>query len=1383
MAAAVAFGSGSCQDASESDAMAKRISSRSELIGGPGALGDIGDFLIENDKIRVVIQDKGFSRGFGVYGGSLIDADLVRPTTQEVTGRSGGNGRDQFGELFPIFFLQALVPEEIEVLNDGADGNAASIRVVGHGGDFLTLARVLNQLVINSHEVDPNQLFNGDPDIFQGVPKLKYETIYELEPGSRHVRIRARLTNITDGVLEVPPPEAQSLLSILLGGDGKIDVPLGTVLLFGGGNNVFQPRTGYNLRFALEDSYTAEGLDFPALPGLVSPVITTPSRNGISYGFIFQGEDEAVCDVENAITCCFNDHEVCSQLPADICQRDGGEEVAAAPEEFAVVDLSYKTGCQIDFLKNQTNEDGANAYEAAYAEDNVQVAGDSMLVPFVASAFTGVFYTQAPQALLPGDSFEYVTYFVVGDGDAASVLDEVQEIRGAPGERIAGLVNDEVTGEPVGAGTSVLVYNAQEEVINQFFTDDSGQFLGRMAPGSYFARVQRDPVLSKLVPFEIKAGEGAYLQLARPSAATVSVRVRDKAGQDLPAKVTVVGWINPQFAGQNTRDYLFDLEAGERWRITDFIPDDPNNPDTLRYIETSGYTEDGLASLRVRPNQTYEVYVSRGLEYDVQRAEIGFVGPGEVKVVSTVLSRVVDTEGYISGDFHLHAAPSLDSSLPLDERVLSAAGEGLEFPVATDHNFVTNYKPIIERNGLEPWMNTVVGLELTTLESGHFNGFPLNRKVEEITKGSFEWSQRTPAEIFTDLKELGELGPEKTIVQVNHSRDSILGYFAQFEVDALTGEPAKPVTGELSGLVDVNGPTFRQYRDADGGECYPESGDLSDAEKLWGQSCSDRVGGRASEPNDAPDQATEVLYVRDGRMTINTARLCISEDKPTDEDWYRVSLKEPDLVQVRLNTQGAGAAFAAALLESDGATVVTEAVTDGGALELLSGELPAAEYLIRVTAVDINAIAVPEDPTAERAQNYTLNVLVTDDPNGEDVKPGPTVLGGCLLVEKVNKFSFDFNAMEVINGKLVEQFRSFRMPESIDGLNVPEDFLANQPQPGEILCDGGEVAHPGMVDDWFNLLNQGKKVIGVGNSDSHDTEGEEPGYPRTYFRVGMDDPREVGAEELVEAFQNHRLSLTNGPFVELFVNEEPIGSKIEDLDKIVEVRMRIQAPEWVQVSQATLIVNGEPAETFDVTMEPNGKGGMIFSTTTTLTLDRDAWMVLEVSGDRSLFPVVTPVEVPPVLLDDAIAALAGGGGEDDGGGGLSLGSLFGGSSLGELEPGLTRIITAYALTNPIWVDVDGQDLDGDGENFDAPGVAPLECVDGAYAPTIKPPEEGDAKASPRRPEVGGIDIPTRRIQPKVVPSMWFPRVKGDMHDVRVIFEQLSAHGHGGGHQH
>ena len=53
-------------------------------------------------------------------------------------------------KLFPIALLQALEPNQVEVVRDGVDGGAAVVRVSA-GGDFFSLTKTLNQLVLSSH--------------------------------------------------------------------------------------------------------------------------------------------------------------------------------------------------------------------------------------------------------------------------------------------------------------------------------------------------------------------------------------------------------------------------------------------------------------------------------------------------------------------------------------------------------------------------------------------------------------------------------------------------------------------------------------------------------------------------------------------------------------------------------------------------------------------------------------------------------------------------------------------------------------------------------------------------------------------------------------------------------------------------------------------------------------------------------------------------------------------------------------------------------------------------------------------------------------------------------------------------------------------------------
>src|SRR4051812_10152595 len=118
-------------------ATAFKVKARADLVGGQRALGEIGDFKLSNGIIHAIVQDVGTSRGFGAFGGSLIDLDLVRGLPVSQTG--GPQGNDYFTEMFPAFFLLAIEPSKVEVIADGSDGQAAIVRVSGDGGDFISI--------------------------------------------------------------------------------------------------------------------------------------------------------------------------------------------------------------------------------------------------------------------------------------------------------------------------------------------------------------------------------------------------------------------------------------------------------------------------------------------------------------------------------------------------------------------------------------------------------------------------------------------------------------------------------------------------------------------------------------------------------------------------------------------------------------------------------------------------------------------------------------------------------------------------------------------------------------------------------------------------------------------------------------------------------------------------------------------------------------------------------------------------------------------------------------------------------------------------------------------------------------------------------------------
>src|SRR5262249_9148130 len=119
-------------------ALAKQITDTADCVKGPISRCRANDYLLANDRIRIVVQDLQRNLfGIGQFGGQIIDADLVR-TPPDPEG-------DNFKEWSTAINVEntAHYPST-QVLNDGSDGQAAIIRVPGVDAllDFLNPSTV-----------------------------------------------------------------------------------------------------------------------------------------------------------------------------------------------------------------------------------------------------------------------------------------------------------------------------------------------------------------------------------------------------------------------------------------------------------------------------------------------------------------------------------------------------------------------------------------------------------------------------------------------------------------------------------------------------------------------------------------------------------------------------------------------------------------------------------------------------------------------------------------------------------------------------------------------------------------------------------------------------------------------------------------------------------------------------------------------------------------------------------------------------------------------------------------------------------------------------------------------------------------------------------------
>ncbi len=172
------------------------------------------------------------------------------------------------------------------------------------------------------------------------------------------------------------------------------------------------------------------------------------------------------------------------------------------------------------------------------------------------------------------------------------------------------------------------------------------------------------------------------------------------------------------------------------------------------------YTAHGRAELAVAPGE-YRIIAGRGFEYSAPSALLR-ISAGETAKRTLILERQVATDNWIACDTHVHTVThSGHGDCTIEERMATLAGEGIEFPIATDHNKQIDYRPTAEKAGVTNYFTPVIGNEVTT-KHGHFNAFPALSTGPKPNHNELDWDK-----LFADIYST----PNMRIAILNHARD------------------------------------------------------------------------------------------------------------------------------------------------------------------------------------------------------------------------------------------------------------------------------------------------------------------------------------------------------------------------------------------------------------------------------------------------------------------------------------------------------------------------------------------------------------------------------------------------------------------------------------
>jgi hypothetical protein len=189
------------------------------------------------------------------------------------------------------------------------------------------------------------------------------------------------------------------------------------------------------------------------------------------------------------------------------------------------------------------------------------------------------------------------------------------------------------------------------------------------------------------------------------------------------------------------------------------------------------------------PAGTYDVFVSRGPEWEMVVARALAITAAAPAKLTAKLRHVVDTTGWISADFHVHAQMSSDSHVPMHDRIYEFLSDGVDVITSTDHNVVADYAPLIAELGAGRDLASIVGDEMTTGSWGHFGAFPLPQDLERAGHGAVLVHGRTPVDYFGDVRRFAPAA----VIDVHHPRiDREIGYFNLAQFDSVTDRAGRP---------------------------------------------------------------------------------------------------------------------------------------------------------------------------------------------------------------------------------------------------------------------------------------------------------------------------------------------------------------------------------------------------------------------------------------------------------------------------------------------------------------------------------------------------------------------------------------------------------------
>lgn len=223
------------------------------------------------------------------------------------------------------------------------------------------------------------------------------------------------------------------------------------------------------------------------------------------------------------------------------------------------------------------------------------------------------------------------------------------------------------------------------------------------------------------------------------------------------------------------------------------------------------------------------------------------------------------------------------------------------------------------------------------------------------------------------------------------------------------------------------------------------------------------------------------------------------------------------------------------------------------------------------------------------------------------------------------------------------------------------EVLAMDPHQFGVDAKKVRLQYNNTVFNWLQLLNQGHRIPGVVNTDAHyNFHGS--GGVRNYVRCDAKGPGDIDPLELVRHSKKGHIVMSTAPFLEVKLKDAIPGDDVRLEKGKGTLEVRVSCANWYDIDRVQVLINSRPEPRLNFTRKTHPQlfsdKPVRFDQKLEVNLDKDAHIIVVAIGEES--------------------------------------------TLGEVMGPFYGRHHATAISNPIFVDVDGGGFKHNGDTLGAP---------------------------------------------------------------------------------